>query len=280
MRKKIAVIILTFNSEKTIKKTILASKKITKDIFVVDSNSNDNTVSICKKLKCKVSNRMFKNYSDQRNWIISKLNRKYLWQLHLDADEVLDVDAIKSINNKIYKENNNKKVFLIKRKYYFLGKKLKYPGLNQWHLRLFQSNTVMCEKKLYDQHFITKIKVHKISNGFMHDNDKLNLYQWKKKHIKWAEFESKDIFNNKIQKNKFSKKYDPRYKFRSSKLFYYNFPKYLRVVIYFFYRYIFKLGFMDGKYGFLFCFYQAFWFRILVDYKISILENKRTFMIL
>ena len=46
MRKKIAIIILTFNSEKTIKKTILASKQITKNVIIVDSNSNDRTILI------------------------------------------------------------------------------------------------------------------------------------------------------------------------------------------------------------------------------------------
>ena len=276
MREKIVVVILTFNSEKTIKNTILAAKHITKNVIIVDSNSNDKTILICKKLKCKILNRAFTNYSDQRNWIINKLNKRYLWQLHLDADEELDIYAIKSINKIINKENIKKKVFLIRRKYYFLGKKLDYPGLNEWHLRLFQSSTVTCEKRLYDQHFLTKLKVYKIKNGFMHDNDKLNLNQWKKKHVRWAKLESKDIFYKNVLKNKFSKKNDPRYKFRNFKLLYYNFPKYLRVIIYFFFRYIFKFGFLDGKYGILFCYYQAFWFRLIIDYKINMLEkNKR-----
>ena len=110
----------------------------------------------------------------------------------------------------------------------------------------------------------------------MHDNDKLNLNQWKKKHVRWAELESKDIFYKNVLKNKFSKKNDPRYKFRNFKVLYYNFPKYLRVIIYFFFRYILKFGFLDGKYGILFCYYQAFWFRLIIDYKINILEkNKR-----
>ena len=275
MRKKIAIVILTFNSEKTIKKTILASKQITKNIIIVDSNSNDKTILICKKMKCSVLSRKFKNYSDQRNWIIKKINKKYFWQLHLDADEELDDKLIKSINKVINNKNVHKKVFLIRRKYYFLGKKLEYPGLNEWHLRLFQSSSVTCEKRLYDQHFLSKFKVNKINDGFIHDNDKLNLIQWKKKHVRWAELESKDIFYKNVLKNEFSKKNDPRYKFRNSKLLYYNFPKYFRVLVYFFYRYIFKLGFMDGKYGILFCFYQAFWFRFIIDYKINILEKNK-----
>ena len=273
MRKKIAVVILTFNSEKTIRNTIVAAKRITNNIVIVDSNSKDKTILICKELKCKFLSRSFINYSNQRNWIIRKLNKKYFWQLHLDADEVLDIKAIKSINKIINEKNIKKKVFLIRRKYYFLGKKLNYPGLNEWHLRLFQSKAVICEKRLYDQHFLTKLKVYKINNGYMHDNDMLNLSQWKKKHNRWAELEAKDISLNNNLNNKFSKKYDPRYGYRDSKLLYYKFPKYIRVIIYFFYRYILKLGFMDGKYGILFCFYHAFWFRFLIDYKIKNLKK-------
>ena len=78
MSKKIAIVILTFNSEKTIKKTIIAAKKITKNIIIVDSNSKDKTILICKKLKCKILIRAFKNYSNQRNWIIDRLNKRYM----------------------------------------------------------------------------------------------------------------------------------------------------------------------------------------------------------
>ncbi len=54
IKKKIVVVILTFNSESIIKKTILAAKKITKNILILDSFSKDNTLKIVKFLKCKV----------------------------------------------------------------------------------------------------------------------------------------------------------------------------------------------------------------------------------
>ena len=51
MKNNIVIIILTFNSEKVIKETILAAKKISKNIVVLDSYSTDNTIKIVKKLK-------------------------------------------------------------------------------------------------------------------------------------------------------------------------------------------------------------------------------------
>ena len=52
MKKKIAIAILTFNSEAIIKKTISAAKKVSKDVIICDSFSNDNTTKIAKLLNC------------------------------------------------------------------------------------------------------------------------------------------------------------------------------------------------------------------------------------
>ncbi len=92
-KKKIVVVILTFNSESIIKKTILAAKKITKNILILDSFSKDNTLKIVKFLKCKVKKKKFINYSSQRNYIIKKCNNLYEWQLHLDSDEILNKES-------------------------------------------------------------------------------------------------------------------------------------------------------------------------------------------
>ncbi|MEW6214981.1 MAG: glycosyltransferase family 2 protein, partial [Nitrospirota bacterium] len=45
---------------------------------------------------------------------------------------------------------------------------------------------------------------------------------------------------------------------------------------YFFYRYFLRLGFLDGKEGFIFHFLQAFWFRLIVDIRLEELLRKQT----
>jgi hypothetical protein len=44
-------------------------------------------------------------------------------------------------------------------------------------------------------------------------------------------------------------------------------PGGLRSLAYFVYRYVFRLGFLDGREGLYFALLQAFWFRVLVDAK-------------
>src|SRR5262249_15725755 len=52
---------------------------------------------------------------------------------------------------------------------------------------------------------------------------------------------------------------------RWQKNIWYRLPIYVRPFFYFIYRYLFRLGFLDGKQRFLFHFVQAFWYRLLDD---------------
>ena len=45
-KKKLVVIIMTFNSEKIITKNLIASKKLKSDILIIDSFSTDKTIKI------------------------------------------------------------------------------------------------------------------------------------------------------------------------------------------------------------------------------------------
>ena len=50
-------------------------------------------------------------------------------------------------------------------------------------------------------------------------------------------------------------------------------PLFWRSFGYFVYRYIVKMGFLDGKEGFIFHFLHAFWYRFLVDAKVYQIEQ-------
>ena len=45
-------------------------------------------------------------------------------------------------------------------------------------------------------------------------------------------------------------------------------PLFVRPLLYFFYRYFIRLGFLDGREGLIFHFLQGFWYRFLVDAKV------------
>ena len=50
-------------------------------------------------------------------------------------------------------------------------------------------------------------------------------------------------------------------------------PILFRSSLYFLYRYILLLGFLDGGKGLIYCYLQGFWYRFLVDAKIMQLKK-------
>jgi len=159
--------------------------------------------------------------------------------------------------------------YLIRRRDYFMGKMLRFSGVNPWHLRLFRSGLGRCESRLYDQHFISSAKPGRL-DGFMHDKNSARLADWIASHNRWSDAEAKEKLgprgagDNVLQPRLMG---DARERTRFIKELYYKLPTGIRSLGYFIYRYIFRLGFLDGTTGFYFAFFQALWFRMLVDAK-------------
>ena len=55
---------------------------------------------------------------------------------------------------------------------------------------------------------------------------------------------------------------------------YYRAPRFIRCWLWFIYNYIFRLGFLDGKEGFIYLYFECMWYRMLVDAKIY--EQEKT----
>ena len=268
------VVILTFNSASIVRETVSQAKKVSPHVFAVDSHSTDGTPAILAELGCTVVQRPFSNYSDQRNWAISQIEPSYGWQLHLDADEVLDERAVAEINA-VLAGTPEFDAYLIRRRDYFMGKMLRFSGVNPWHLRLFRSGVGHCESRLYDQHFISPAKPGRL-NGYMHDKNSARLTDWIASHNRWSDAEAKEKLGPRAPSDKVLQARltgDARERTRFIKEIYYKLPTGLRSLSYFVYRYVFRLGFLDGTRGFYFAFFQALWFRMLIDAK---MYEKRT----
>jgi glycosyltransferase involved in cell wall biosynthesis len=265
------VVILTFNSAPVIGETIAQARKISSDVQAIDSFSKDATPDIARAAGCKVVQRPFKDYADQRNWAIEQLSTTNGWQLHLDADEVLDDDAVAAIRAVLEAGAASPyDAYLLRRVDYFMGRQLRFSGLNPWHLRLFRNGHGACEQRLYDQHFVTKGRTAKL-RGSMHDRNSVALSDWTARHNRWSDLEAAELLHGQSEGEgtlRADLLGDPRERTRSLKRLYYRLPAGLRSLGYFCYRYVLRLGFLDGREGFYFAFLQALWFRVLVDAKV------------
>jgi glycosyltransferase involved in cell wall biosynthesis len=263
------IVILTYNSAGVVERTVRAAQQVGSRVLVVDSHSADNTRDLATALGCTVVTRAFKHYADQRNWAIQEHGSAYPWQLHLDADEVLSEQAIASLRGALATPGDNDG-FLLKRLTYFMDKPLHWAGENSWHMRLFRSGTGACEDRLYDQHFTCSGKVTRLQ-GVMHDLNVSALAEWTARHNRWSDLEASEVARpvdnpGKLQGELSS---DPRKRIRLYKGAYYKLPRIWRSLAYFLFRYVLLLGFLDGRTGFYYCFFQSLWFRLLVDAKLD-----------
>jgi glycosyltransferase involved in cell wall biosynthesis len=265
----LGVIVLTFNSASVIERTLRAALEVSRSVFIVDSGSSDDTVAIATRLGCEVVNRPFKHYADQRNWAIDEFGARSQWQLHLDADEVLDDVAIAEIR-RVLAAPGEASGFIFRRRTYFMGQALRFGGNDNFHLRLFKTGTARCEDRLYDQHFVSDRPGVRL-RGVLHDMNVGSLTEWTARHNRWSDMEAAELLRphgdnaGQIQARLSN---DPRERRRLYKGQYYKAPPVLRVFLLFIYRYVLQGGFLDGRAGFFYAFFQVLWFRMLVDAKL------------
>ena len=153
----------------------------------------------------------------------------------------------------------------------FLGREIKRGTGNIKLLRLFRNGYGRSENRWMDEH-IEIINGETIDFSGCFSDDNLNdISWWTQKHVGYSIREAIDLLDielglfieksDSIISDQASKKRAMKYKYATKPLF-------LRSFLYFIYRYIFKLGFTEGKEGFLWHFLQGWWYRTLVDVKI------------
>ncbi|MDD4969968.1 MAG: glycosyltransferase family 2 protein [Paludibacter sp.] len=276
----LSAIILTYNEEIHIARCINSLKGIVDDIFVIDSFSTDSTIEIAKKMGVKVFQNKFVNQAIQFNWALENCDIKADWILRIDADEYIDNKNNIDLRQTLSYLPSEVTGLIISRKIVFMGKPLLHGGwYPKWNLRIFRNGKGKCENRWMDEHIIlNEGHAQQLQLDFVDDN--LNdLTWWTTKHNNYASREAADYFlshDNPEQEKSVEPKFfgnDAERK-RWLKLRYLNFPLFIRPLFNFIFRYIFKLGFLDGKQGFIWHFLQGFWYRYLVDAKIYELKRK------
>ena len=95
----VIAVILTFNSEKTLRQVVESCKAMSSRVVVVDSFSTDSTLAVAESCGCEILQHPFENYSRQRNWAQENIGAKPEdWILHLDSDEVVSPTLQASIS--------------------------------------------------------------------------------------------------------------------------------------------------------------------------------------
>jgi glycosyltransferase involved in cell wall biosynthesis len=269
----ISAIILTFNEEQHIERCINSLKSIVDEIFIVDSYSTDRTIELAENLGAKIfQNKWENNHSKQFNWGLQNLPIKTEWVFRLDADEYLTEELIEEINQKLPNMASEISGIVFERKMYFLNVLMEKGMLKMNILRLFRNGHGVCEDRWMDEHIVLNQGKTTLFENYFVDHNLNSLGWWIQKHNSYSIKEAVELIDlelNIFNKNdsSFILSEDAEEK-RVKKKRYAKMPLFWRSFIYFMYRYLFKLGFAQGKQGFLWHFLQGWWYRTLVDAKV------------
>lgn len=234
MAPKITALAITYNEEDNVKRYV-ESLSFADEIIFVDSQSTDKTVEIAEELGVKVLQRKFDDFSNQRNFAIEKASND--WILFFDLDEIISKELEVEIINTL-KNPKDIVAFYIKRNFYFMGKLIKFGGWqNDKAIRLFNKNFCRYNGNLVHELVqstgktcILKNKLNHFSyKNFDNYNDKLNLY---------SKLQAENLYKQKKRPNLYHFFIRPTYRFL--------------------WQYIFRMGILDGKEGFILSYVHSF----------------------
>ena len=267
----LTAVILTMNEEVNLPRCLESLSGLECEIFVVDSGSTDRTLEIARTGGAQIVEHPFENYAAQRNWAQKNLPLRTGWVLHLDADERLTPELVTEINQKMKEPNIPVDGFLLRKRTIFMGRWIRHGGhYPSFHLRLFRKDKGACEDRLYDQHFVVDGAVATLTGDYM-DVVASNINSWTVRHARWARLEAQEMMTPSATAHRV--KADPMGNPIERKRWlregvYAQAPLFVRPFLYWLYRYVLRLGFLDGKEGLIFHFLQGCWYRFLIDCEI------------
>lgn len=231
-KNKISAVIITKNEEKNIERC-LKSLTWVDEIVVVDSGSTDKTVEICKQYECKIIKTEWFGYGKNKQLAVNSASNN--WVLSIDADEEVAQESVPLIKNVV--SANPSIGYKVQIKSYYLGKLIRYSGWgNEFKLRIFNKQYGNYDDAEVHETVILKGEKIKSKIVFYHHTyptvekqlEKINRY---------STLQAKQL-------------YDKRKKYSLPLIAFFTLNK-------FFATYFFRLGFLDGKEGFILAYFSS-----------------------
>jgi glycosyltransferase involved in cell wall biosynthesis len=249
-KNKITILVPTFNVEKIIKRC-LNSASWADEILVVDSFSHDKTAAIAREMGAKVIQHEYIYSAKQKNWAIPQAKNE--WILLLDSDEVITT----KLRNEIIKLLESKDLddydgFGIARPHYFLGHFLRWGGRYPlYNIRFFRKTCRYEDRDVHAHIILPKNRVKNLKGDILHYSDP-TLTHFFSKFNRYTTYQANYMKKFSERKNEIEwKKFFTHYAYIKSAIkdYWYFLP--LTPIFRFTYMYILRLGFLDGRYGFL-----------------------------
>lgn len=263
----VAVVALTHNEEANIERCVQSVAGWAAQVFVVDSFSTDRTVEIARSLGADVHQRTFTGFADQRNWALDHLPFSCDWLLFLDADEWVSEPLKGEVRDRITAPGRAAG-YHIPRRHRFMGRWLRFGGLYPtMQLRLFRRGRVRCEDRLVDEHFVVDGPTDTLRQDLLTEDQK-GIAAWIDRHNLYARLEARELLRADHGGPRLAARLSgtqaERKRWVRERLWN-RLPLFTRPFALFFYRYVLRLGFLDGAAGLVYHVLESFWYRLLID---------------
>jgi glycosyltransferase involved in cell wall biosynthesis len=281
-RLPVGVIIAARNEAHNLARCLDALRNF-EEVYVIDSHSTDATAEIAADYRAKVVQFDYRGgWPKKRQWALDTLPLIYSWVLLLDADEVMTPELEAEIAHAI--TNPALDGYRIALEMHFLGRPLRHSDASFWKLSLFRRGQARYECRLEDQdssmadmevheHVVCNGATGQLKNPLVHRNVE-SLFRYIQKHNEYSNWEAKVWLNparsgQELQPNLWGTQAQRRRWLRRKFLMLPGFP-----LLFFAYKYIFRLGFLDGMPGLIYCCLQSIQF---MQIKAKIYEQQRLF---
>jgi glycosyltransferase involved in cell wall biosynthesis len=236
------------------------------EVYVIDSQSSDETAEIARSFGAKVAQFHYSGgWPKKRQWAMDTLPLAHDWIFLIDADEALTPELWEEIRLAI--RNPALDGYYVALRMFFLGKVLRHGDAGFYKLSLFRRGKGRFECRLQDQdasmgdmevheHIVVEGRTSKLNNPLLHHNVE-SLERYIQKHNEYSNWDARvwlrdetgldeippSLFGTQAQRRRWLRK----------KLF--GVPG--SPVMYFIYKYIVRMGFLDGVPGLIYCGFQG-----------------------
>jgi len=269
----LTIVILTLNEEINLPQSLSNICGFASDIFIVDSMSTDRTMEIAAEYGVKVFKHTFLNYADQRNWALKELPYRTEWMMFLDADELLSDSLKRELEERLPYLKGDTCGIEVNRRFFWMGRWIRHGDVYPcWLLRIVRHSKAFCDDRTVNEHIRVDGKVIRMEGNLDH-KDLRSFSDWAKKHLLYADLEAGELVRAEsrrasgeaVESARIHGTQSERKRWLREKIWNRLLPPLFRPFIYFIYRYFLKLGFLDGREGFIYHFLQGLWFQFLID---------------
>jgi glycosyltransferase involved in cell wall biosynthesis len=226
---EISAVIITFNEERNIARCIESLLPVMDEIIIIDSFSTDNTKEICSAYPVKFIENNWLGYSQTKNFGNSLATFNYIFSI--DADEALSESLQQEILT--LKKGKLNGVYKVNRLTNYCGKWIYHSGwFPDWKIRLFPKefskwNNAIVHEELEFSHSLPEEKFQSVLEHYSYFSHE----QHQQKADNYSLLTAKKYFDQKKKSMFFSPCLSGLSRFIS--------------------MYIIKLGFLDGRSGFI-----------------------------